>query len=92
MATMSIRISDGDKKQADDLFNELGMTTNSAVNMSIKQCIRMKKIPFTPSLETPSQKLMESLEEADILIQEIKDGRRKGYTDSKSLFEALNRD
>lgn len=35
---------------------------------------------------------MESIEEADIIMKEIKEGKRKGYTDEKSLFEALNSD
>ena len=48
MATMSIRISDADKNEADNLFKELGMTTNSAINMFIKQCIRMQSLPFIP--------------------------------------------
>lgn len=92
MATMSIRISDSDKTKADDLFKELGITTNSAINMFIKQCIRLQRLPFIPSIETPTQRLMESIEEADIIMKEIKEGKRKGYTDEKSLFEALNRD
>ena len=92
MATMSIRISDSDKTKADDLFKELGITTNSAINMFIKQCIRLQRLPFIPSIETPTQRLMESIEEADIIMKEIKEGKRKGYTDEKSLFESLNSD
>lgn len=92
MATMSIRISDSDKTKADDLFKELGITTNSAINMFIKQCIRLQRLPFIPSIETPTQRLMESIEEADIIMKEIKEGKRKGYTDEKGLFEALNSD
>ena len=72
MATMSIRISDSDKTKADDLFKELGITTNSAINMFIKQCIRLQRLPFIPSIETPTQRLMESIEEADIIMKEIK--------------------
>ena len=74
MATMSIRISDSDKTKADDLFKELGITTNSAINMFIKQCIRLQRLPFIPSIETPTQRLMESIEEADIIMKEIKEG------------------
>ena len=92
MANMSIRISDSDKIKADDLFKELGITTNSAINMFIKQCIRLQRLPFIPSIETPTQRLMESIEEADIIMKEIKEGKRKGYTGEKSLFEALNSD
>ena len=90
MATMSIRISDSDKNAADNLFRELGTTTNSAINMFIKQCIRLQRFPFTPSLNVPSEKLVRAIEESDVILKEIKEGKRKCYTDSESLFEALD--
>lgn len=68
MATMSIRLSDNDKKEAGNLFKKLGITTNSAINMFIKQSIRMQSLPFTPSLEVPNQKLMNALEESEIIM------------------------
>lgn len=61
MATMSIRLSDSDKSEADNLFRTLGITTNSVINMFIKQCIRMQSLPFTPSLDISNQKLMRAL-------------------------------
>ncbi|MDE5587287.1 MAG: type II toxin-antitoxin system RelB/DinJ family antitoxin [Bacilli bacterium] len=91
MATMSIRISDNDKTEADNLFKKLGITTNSAINIFIKQCIRMQSLPFTPSLDVPNQKLMKALEESDVIMQELKNGKRQGYTDTDSLFEALDK-
>ena len=42
--------------------------------MFIKQCIRLQRLPFIPSIETPIQRLMESIEEADIIMKEIKEG------------------
>jgi len=90
MATMSIRLSDSDKNEADNLFKKLGLTTNSAINMFIKQSIRMQSLPFTPSLETPNQKLKNALEESELIMQELKDGKRKGYTDTDSLFGTLD--
>lgn len=91
MATMSIRLSDSDKNEADNLFKKLGITTNSAINMFIKQSIRMQSLPFTPTLNVPNQKLMEAMEESDIIIKDLKDGKRKGYTDADNLFEALDK-
>ncbi len=91
MATMSIRLSDDDKIEADNLFKELGITTNSAINMFIKQCIRMQSLPFTPTLDVPNKRLMKALKESDVIMQELKKGKRKGYTDTDSLFKALDR-
>lgn len=91
MATMSVRLSDSDKIEADNLFKKLGITTNSAINIFIKQSIRMQSLPFTPSLEVPNQKLVDALEESEKIIQELKNGSKKGYTDTNSLFESLDK-
>jgi len=90
MATMSIRLSDSDKIEADNLFKKLGITTNSAINMFIKQSIRMQSLPFTPTLEVPNKKLQNALKEAEKIIEEMKSGKREGYTDTNSLFKALD--
>lgn len=92
MATMSIRLSDSDKSEADNLFKKLGITTNSAINMFIKQSIRMQSLPFTPTLDVPNKRLMNALEESEVIMQELKDGKRKGYKDTESLFGALDND
>ena len=91
MATMSLRISDSDKYEADNLFKRLGITTNSAINMFIKQCIRMQSLPFTPTLNTPNQRLLNSLEESETIMKELKEGKRQGYTDTDSLFKELDK-
>lgn len=88
---MSVRLSDSDKIEADNLFKKLGITTNSAINIFIKQSIRMQSLPFTPSLEVPNQKLVDALEESEKIIQELKNGSKKGYTDTNSLFESLDK-
>ncbi len=92
MATMSIRLSDSDKNEADILFKKLGITTNAAINMFIKQSIRTQSIPFIASLEVPNKRLLDALEESEVIMQELKSGKRKGYTDTDSLFEALDND
>lgn len=92
MATMSIRLSDNDKAAADNLFRKLGITTNAAINMFIKQSIRNQSLPFTPSLETPNDKLIKALEESETILQELKEGKRTGYNNTDSLFDALDND
>lgn len=91
MAAISIRLSDNDKSQADNLFKKLGITTNSAINMFIKQCIIMQSLPFIPSLDVPNKKLLKSLEESGVVLKEMKDGKRHGFSDADSLFDSLNR-
>ncbi len=88
MATMSIRLSDSDKLEADNLFKKLGITTNSAFNMFIKQCLRIQGLPFTPSLEVPNQRLLKALEESeDIINGKIK---AKRYENFDAMLEDLD--
>ena len=43
----------------------------------------MEKVKF-------SEELIESLEESEQIIQEIKEGKRKGYGSMEELIKALN--
>lgn len=46
MANVSIRMDDNLKKQAEDLFNDLGMNLTTAFTIFVKQAIREQGIPF----------------------------------------------
>ncbi|WP_300711508.1 type II toxin-antitoxin system RelB/DinJ family antitoxin [uncultured Brachyspira sp.] len=43
---MQIEIDDELKKNADELFNELGLDTNTAINIFLKKSISNQSIPF----------------------------------------------
>ena len=43
-------------------------------------------------LSDENKQLEESLKESNAIIKEIKEGKRVGYTDTESLFEALDSD
>lgn len=43
---ITIRMDENDKKDAEKLFSELGLTMNAAFNMFAKQAIREQAIPF----------------------------------------------
>ena len=43
---MKIEIDDKVKKDADKLFKELGLDTNTAINIFLKQSINNRAIPF----------------------------------------------
>ena len=44
---ITIRIDEDTKKQADELFSELGMSISTAFNIFLKQAIREQRLPFT---------------------------------------------
>lgn len=39
----------------------------------------------------PSKRLIKSINESETIIKKIKEGKRRGYKNIKSLFEALNK-
>lgn len=46
MANVSIRMDDALKKQAEELFNDLGMNLTTAFTIFVKQAIREQGIPL----------------------------------------------
>ena len=52
MAQVNIRIDNGLKEKADFLFEELGLTMTTAVNMFVKQAVRQGRIPFDIAIHT----------------------------------------
>lgn len=64
---MSFRVDKKLKKEADDLFKKLGMNTSVALNMFLSQSVREQSVPFIPSMNTPSERLMNALEEAELI-------------------------
>ena len=57
MAQVNIRIDDSLKERADNVFEELGLTMTTAVNVFIRQVVRQGGIPFeiTTKIEVLNQ-------------------------------------
>ncbi len=88
---MTIRIDKELKKSVDSLFKNLGITTNSAINMFLRQCEREQGLVFTPTMApAPSKELQEALQE----IEDYKNGKieLESYKDVKSLRKSLIND
>lgn len=58
---MSFRVDKRLKKQADELFKNLGMNTSVALNMFLTQSVRQQALPFIPSMhpDKPSKNIYE---------------------------------
>ena len=88
---MSFRVDKDLKKQADELFKNLGMNTSVAINMFLTQCVRDQSIPFKPTMEKPSKKLLKALKEAEKIEKHPE--RYKSYHNVDEMFEdILNED
>lgn len=64
---MSFRVDKNLKKQADELFKNLGMNTSVALNMFLTQSVREQSIPFIPSMEVPNARLISAMEEVEAI-------------------------
>ena len=85
---ISIRIDSDLKKQADILFEELGMNITTAFNIFVRQTLREGKIPFDISINIPNRKTVAAMLEAERIA---KDPSVKAYTDMDELFADLEK-
>jgi DNA-damage-inducible protein J len=44
--TLNIRVDEKLKKQAENLFEDFGMNTSTAINIFLKAVVRQRRIPF----------------------------------------------
>lgn len=74
------------KEQADQLFNELGLTMTAAVNLFLRASIREQGIPFSLKLDKFNKETIEAIEEGRKIA---KDSNVKGYHTVDELKKAL---
>ena len=80
---MSFRVDKNLKKQADELFKNLGMITSVALNMFLTQSVREQSIPFIPSMEVPNARLISAMEEVEAIeAGKIKTKKYKSFEDA----------
>ena len=84
---ISIRIDVELKKQAEQLFNELGMNMTTAFNIFLRQAVRQQRIPFDVALETPNAETLAAFAEAERMKKEPTLG--KTYTDVDEMMKEL---
>ena len=85
--TVNVRMNAELKKQAEELFGELGMNLTTAVNIFIRQSLRQGGIPFNVSLDEPNRETVSAMLEAKRIAR---DWNVKGYRDLNALFKDLD--
>lgn len=81
-----IRIDTALKKEANELFLNLGLDMSSAVNLFLRQCILHDGLPFKVEMPQYSDKLSAAMEEAKRISRDPDAPR---YTDMEALKAAL---
>ena len=77
--SMNIRMDSEVKKQAEAIFNEIGMNMTTAINIFLKQSIRENGIPFELKITHPNAQTIEEI---------IKKGESR-FNDADEMFAEL---
>ena len=87
MATtnISIRMDAGLKKEADQLFSEMGMNISTAFNIFVRQAIRDRAIPFQIHVDKPNRETIAAMLEAERIA---KDPAIPGYATAHEAIGA----
>ena len=82
----SVRMDSDIKKQCETLYGELGMNLTTAINVFLRQSLRVGGFPFEVRLEQPNKETIAAILEA---VRIAEDPSVKGYTDLDELFADL---
>ena len=83
---LNIRTDADIKTAAEQLFEALGLTMSTAVNIFLRQAIRQGGLPFEVKLDIPNETTAAAIAEGRALMH---DKTAKGYTNMDDLRAAL---
>ena len=84
----SVRMDNDVKKQCETLYNELGMNLTTAINVFLRQSLRVGGLPFEVKLNQPNQETLAALFEAEQILQDVS---VKRYSDVEEALKELKR-
>ena len=82
---LNIRIDKNVKESSEKVFEDLGLNMTTAINIFLRQVIRVNGIPFEIKGNTPNQETIEAIEEGIRLAND----NSKGYSNIEDLKNAL---
>ena len=84
MATVptQVRIDENLKKQATELFSQLGMDMSSAMNIFLRQCVMRGGLPFDVVVPQYKKEVIEAMEEAKRISKDPKTKRYSSFSDA----------
>ena len=89
---INVQVDSKDKEAATKILKDLGLNMSTFINMAIKQVIKKNGVPFEVRNPYPSVELLEALEESNKIINEIKEGKRTGFSSIEQLVNSLDED
>lgn len=86
-ASTQIRINPTIKKEANEIFNALGIDMSSAINMFLHQCILRGGLPFSVEIPNHNKETIDAMLEAKKISS---DPNVKSYSSMDELMKELN--
>lgn len=83
----NIKIDPDLKKESQILFEQLGLSLSTAINMFLRQSVREQAIPFRVGNPLPNKETVQAIEDARNGI-----GLSRGFSSVAELMEDLNAD
>ena len=68
---LSIRMDVTKKREAEELFSNLGMSLTTAFNVFINQALRVRGIPYSITEAVPNAETMEAIREARRIARDL---------------------
>ena len=84
----SVRMDSDIKKQCEILYGELGMNLTTAINVFLRQSLRVGGFPFEVNLDQPNKETIAAMLEAERIA---KDPSIKHYSDVEEALLELKR-
>ena len=84
----SVRMDSDIKKQCEALYGELGINLTTAINVFLRQSLRVGGFPFDVRLDQPNKETVAAMLEAERIAH---DPSVKGYTDLDEMFAELKK-
>ena len=84
----SVRMDSEIKKQCEALYGELGMNLTTAINVFLRQSLRVGGFPFEVRLDQPNKETIAAMLEAERIA---KDPSIKHYSDVEEALLELKR-
>ena len=84
----SVRMDSEIKQQCETLYGELGMNLTTAINVFLRQSLRVGGFPFEVRLDQPNKETIAAMLEAERIA---KDPSIKHYSDVEEALRELKR-
>ena len=86
---VTIRMDEGMKRQADELFSDFGMSLSGAITVFLRQALREQAIPFQIRRDMPNRETLEAIEEVKHLKS---DPNKKMYNSFDEILREVESD